>query len=70
MDEILIDGWRIMGVGMAAVFCFLLLMVLTMNLSAWIFSRWGHLFSEEPAGGAEVEEEIAVVLAAIQAHAQ
>ena len=64
------QGIKIMVVGMTAVFCFLALLVLTMNLSAWIFSRWGHLFSQETAGGAEVEEEIAVVLAAIQAHAQ
>lgn len=64
------QGLNIMVVGMTAVFCFLLLMVLTINLCAGIFSRWGHLFSDESAGGTEVEEEIAVALAAIQAHVQ
>ena len=61
------QGLKIMVVGMTAVFCFLILMVLTMNVAAWVFTRWAPLFSDESAGESQGEEEIAVALAAIKA---
>lgn len=62
------QGFGIMVVGMTAVFCFLVLMVLTMNVAAWIFTRWAPFFSDESAIESQSEEEIAVALAAIKAH--
>lgn len=59
------QGLRIMVVGMVAVFCFLILMVLAMNVSGWVLSRWAP---EEAPVDTHGDEEIAVALAAIQAH--
>ena len=59
------QGLRIMMVGMTGVFCFLILMVLTMNVAAWVISRW---VADELPPESQDREEIAVALAAIQAH--
>ncbi|MEZ4319980.1 MAG: OadG family transporter subunit [Myxococcota bacterium] len=73
----MIEGFWLMGVGMTVVFGFLTLMVATMNASAAFFERYGHHF-ESPAparpaptparAAAAPPPEIAVVLAALEAH--
>jgi len=62
------QGLRIMAVGMAGVFCFLILMVLTMKVAAWVCIRWVPEVSGQSPFDSQGEEEIAVALAAIQAH--
>jgi sodium pump decarboxylase gamma subunit len=69
----LAEGLQLMLVGMATVFAFLTLLVGLMAGSARFFEAYGDRFSEpeaaDPAGGtADTQEEIAVVLAAIEAH--
>ena len=63
------DGLQIMVVGMLTVFGFLWLMVLVMNLSAWVFGRWGG--DDEASmgqGGVDDRASVAAVIAAVRAH--
>ncbi|MCH9022666.1 MAG: OadG family protein [Planctomycetes bacterium] len=53
------EGLEIMVIGMVTVFCFLGLMVLVMNASAWVFGRWG---------GVDDQASVAAVIAAVRAH--
>jgi len=53
------DGLQIMVIGMVTVFCFLGLMVLVMNVSTWVFGRWG---------GDDDGASVAAVIAAARAY--
>ena len=70
----LIEGVRLMVVGMATVFSFLSLLVVVMTMQARFFEVYGERFEEpevEPATRQPQrsdDAEIAVVLAAIAAH--
>ncbi len=72
MDS-LIQGVVLMVIGMATVFAFLVLMILSINSSAGFFRRYAHLFPEEQpsvpkkATPVNPDVEIAVALAAIRA---
>jgi len=67
------QGLVLMGIGMATVFTFLVLMIVAMNRSAAFFKAFAHLFPEEettPAKAASATDpavEIAIALAAIKA---
>ena len=66
------QGIVLMVIGMATVFAFLVLLILSMNRSAAFFRRFAHLFPEEQApkkaaAAADPVAEIAVALAAIRA---
>ncbi len=63
------EGLQIMVVGMLTVFCFLWLMVLVMNASAWVLGRWGG-DDEESMGPAGFDDgaSVAAVIAAVRAH--
>ena len=63
------EGLEIMVIGMLTVFCFLWLMVLVMNASAWFLGRWGG-DDEGPMGPGEFDDgaSVAVVIAAVRAH--
>ncbi len=71
--DLLMQGIVLMVIGMATVFAFLVLMILTMSGSAAFFRKFAHLFPEEektPAKSVSVVDpvvEIAVALAAIKA---
>ena len=71
--ELLMQGIVLMVIGMATVFAFLVLLILSMSASASFFRKFAHLFpDEEPAKGAssaaaDPTAEIAVALAAIRA---
>jgi len=67
---LLLEGFRLMIVGMTVVALFLGLLVLAMNLSALFFTRFPRLFAEElPEGpGSDDGAEIAVAIAAVQAY--
>ncbi len=70
--ELLMQGVVLMIIGMATVFAFLVLMIVSMNCAAAFFRKFAHLFPEEPApaprtGGVDPVAEIAVALAAIKA---
>lgn len=71
--ELLMQGIVLMVIGMATVFAFLVLLILSMNASAAFFSKFAHLFPEEQpvqqksAASADPSAEIAVALAAIRA---
>jgi len=69
----LAEGLQLLLVGMATVFAFLTLLVGLMEGSARFFEAYGDRLSQpeaaQPSGGAsDSHEEIAVVLAAIEAH--
>lgn len=69
------DGLLVMFVGMSVVFGFLALMVCTMNISARVTKKLAKYFPEEPddkgsAAGVNSNQEIAVAIAAIQAHSK
>jgi len=73
---VLADGIQLLLVGMTTVFAFLMLLVGLMAGSARFFEAFGHRFvgAEEPPPVAQASsrvgesEEIAVVLAAVEAH--
>jgi sodium pump decarboxylase gamma subunit len=71
--ELLMQGIVLMVIGMATVFAFLVLLILSMNGSAAFFGKFAHLFPEEEAAPkktpavADPVAEIAVALAAIRA---
>lgn len=72
--DLLMQGIVLMVIGMATVFAFLVLMIVAMNGSAAFFSKFSHLFPEEPvaapkakAAAADPVVGIAVALAAIRA---
>ena len=71
--ELLMQGVVLMVIGMAVVFAFLVLLILSMNASAAFFRKFSHLFPEEEpaakpsAAAADPTAEIAVALAAIRA---
>ena len=71
--ELMTQGAVLMVIGMATVFAFLVLLILSMNLSAAFFRKFAHLFPEEqPAAksakpAADPSAEIAIALAAIRA---
>ncbi len=72
----MVEGFRLMAVGMTTVFSFLGLLVIAIHLSARFFEQFAHLFPEPeaarrlPSASAPTSDdaEIAVVLAAIAAH--
>ena len=75
----LTEGLSLMVVGMVTVFSFLTLLVVVLEVSARVFESYGHLWPEPvtdaPAPTAPAtapnesrHAEIAVVLAAIEAH--
>jgi len=64
------EGLVLMGVGMATVFAFLILLVVAMQLGSAFFKKFGHLFPETPPGdeaASTVNPVVAVALAAIRA---
>lgn len=63
----IVEGLKIMVVGMITVFCFLTLLVLIMKLAAQVFTCWAPFLSDE-ADQANEDEQLAVALAAIKAH--
>jgi sodium pump decarboxylase gamma subunit len=69
--ELLMQGIVLMVIGMATVFAFLVLLILSMSTSAAFFRKFAHLFPEEQAvlqkSNADPAAEIAVALAAIRA---
>ena len=70
------EGLRLMVIGMFVVFCFLSLLVLTMNLSARFFKTFADYFPDTPApktnqsASPDSDTEIAVVLAAVKHYTQ
>ena len=69
----IMEGLRLMVVGMAVVFCFLSLLVMAMNGSALFFKRFAHYFPEAPApepGKTTDYAEIAAAIAAVMAAKQ
>ena len=70
------EGVQLTAVGMTTVFAFLGLLVGLMHGSAAFFEAFGHRFpalpptetTPEAPGGAAHDEEIAVVVAAVEAH--
>ena len=72
----LIEGVNLMAVGMATVFSFLALLVVVLQVSARVFEKFGDRWPDStvepgPSGassGTSGNEEIAVVLAAVEAH--
>ena len=71
--ELLMQGIVLMVIGMATVFAFLVLLILSMTGSAAFFRKFAHLFPEEvevpkqSAAAADPVTEIAIALAAIRA---
>jgi len=66
----LLDGFKLMGMGMAVVFCFLALLVFAMSVSARFFRRFAHYFPEEepPAVGSREDlTPVAVAIASVHA---
>lgn len=69
------EGLQIMIIGMSVVFGFLTLMVFTMNIAAAFIKKIAKYFPEAhedkgSTGRSNENQEIAVAIAAIQAHAQ
>lgn len=68
----LMEGFRLMLVGMTVVFCFLTLLVFAMHLSAAFFARFAAYFPEpQAAGGGQasgITHEIAAAIAAVYAY--
>ncbi len=71
--DLLMQGLVLMGIGMATVFTFLVLMIVAMNRSAAFFKKFAHLFPEEEKTPAKTASatgpavEIAIALAVIKA---
>ncbi len=72
--ELFMNGVTLMVIGMITVFAFLVLLIGAMSGSAAFFSKFAHLFPEEPvavpkkaAPASDPTAEIAVALAAIRA---
>ncbi|HWV58133.1 MAG TPA: OadG family protein [Longimicrobiales bacterium] len=74
----ILEGLRLVVLGMVTVFVFLILLVWLMSGSAWFFRRFGHLFPEPSplasptaaavdAGGAD-RARVAAMIAAVHAH--
>ncbi len=78
VQRMIVEGFRLMAVGMLTVFAFLTLLVGLMNCSALFFEKFADRFPEpEPDGSAKArtgntgqDEEIALVLALAQARRQ
>ncbi|AQQ72473.1 oxaloacetate decarboxylase subunit gamma [Limihaloglobus sulfuriphilus] len=71
-DNLFVEGLQLMAAGMIVVFCFLVLMVFAMNISAAVLKRLAKYFPEEqPAqsGGGADNSIIAAVIAAARAQA-
>jgi sodium pump decarboxylase gamma subunit len=70
-----VEGLRLMAVGMSLVFCFLILLVLAMHASARFCSRFAHFFPSDPAPEEQESpagtpfEKIAVAIAAAKSRA-
>ncbi len=70
--ELLMQGVVLMVIGMATVFAFLVLMILSMNGSAAFFRKFAHLFPDEVKAAPKAKTvadplaEIAVALATIK----
>ena len=68
----LLEGANLMAVGMTAVFGFLTLLVVVLQLSAWVFRSFGHrwpdpVIATTPSlATARRDSEIALVLAAVE----
>ena len=71
--ELLMQGIVLMVIGMATVFAFLVLLILSMTGSAAFFRKFAHLFPEEvqapkkATASVDPVTEIAVALATIRA---
>ncbi len=70
----MMQGVVLMVIGMATVFAFLVLMILTMSGSSAFFRKFAHLFPDapvaapkKPAAATDPVADIAVALAAIKA---
>ena len=65
------QGLTVLVVGITTVFAFLILLVVVMQVSAWFFGRFAHLFPEPDQAVAvnatDNLSEIAVVIAAVRA---
>ena len=75
MENLVFEGFKFMALGMGTVFAFLILMIIAMNLQAYII----HKFFPEPAptppkpaakGNTNKGAKIAAITAAIQHHKQ
>ena len=67
----LLEGVNLMVVGMTAVFSFLTLLVVMLQISARVFESFGDRWPDAAAAPVPVargDVEVAVVLAAIEAH--
>ena len=70
----LLEGVNLMAVGMTAVFSFLTLMVVVLQLSAWVFRSFGHRWPDPVIATtpslagvtARRDSEVALVLAAVE----
>lgn len=70
MDNIIIDGLKLMITGMGMVFVFLSIMVLLISILAKVLKPFAHLLEEATEGvpsGASAEEEKDVVAAIVAA---
>lgn len=68
--ELLMQGLVLMVIGMATVFAFLVLLILSMNVSAAVCGRFDDMVPEEKQAApsaADPTAEVAVALAAIRA---
>ena len=68
----ILEGVRLMVVGMLTVFAFLTLLVALMRVSAAFFEAQAHRFPEDEGGASQRmpgggDEEVAVVLAVVEA---
>lgn len=65
------QGFTVLIVGMATVFSFLILLVVSMLLAARFFKTFAHLFPEDqPAEAPDPMAEIAVAIAAAHARSK
>ncbi len=77
MANVLENGLELLVLGMGGVFLFLIIQVILMNISASYFKKNAHKFQEEEvatkkpkvAAKSRSDEEIAVAIAAMKAHA-
>lgn len=58
MDPILVDGFKLLAVGMGMVFLFLFIMVLLVNLTAKVLSPFKNMFEEKPAAPAAAAKAV------------
>jgi Na+-transporting methylmalonyl-CoA/oxaloacetate decarboxylase gamma subunit len=67
----MLEGLRLMAVGMFTVFAFLIFLVGLIKLSAIFFDANAHWFSEdEPAGAARSENDAEIAVAIVLAEAK